>query len=71
MGSKRFWLDGTDFKKLGIGALVALGGALVTVVAEQVIPAIDQGTAAGALIGSFATIGLNFARKFLSDYSRT
>lgn len=70
MGSKRFWLDTADWKKIGVGAVVAVGGALLTIVAEQVIPAIDQGTATGALIASVAAIALNAARKFFSDYSR-
>jgi len=63
--SKRFNLNGEDFKKLGKGALIAGGGAVITYLLE-VLPGMDFGVYT-AMIAGIAGIALNFLRKFLVE----
>ena len=65
MQSKKFTLISLDWKKIGIGAGVAVGGALLTYLAE-LIPTIDFGAytpLAVALLGVLVNIG----RKYLTE----
>ena len=66
-GSSRFSLNAADLKKIGVGALLAMGGALVVYLSTEVVPTIDQSTALGALLAGVASIALNTFRKLLSD----
>ncbi len=50
-----------EWKKIGVGAALAVAGALVTYGAT-IIPEIEQ---AAPLIGAAASIALNVARKWL------
>ena len=66
MGSQKFKLDQTDLTKIGKGALVAIGGALVAYLAT-VIAHLDQSTVQGALIAAVGGVLINAARKWLND----
>lgn len=66
-GSPSFSLSGTDLKKLGIGALLAMGGALVTFLSTEFLPNLDQSTLLGALLAGIASVVLNALRKLIAD----
>ncbi len=53
-----------DWKKVGIGALIALGGALVSYVSTIVIPAMEaSGNATLLLVAAVASIVINALRQ--------
>lgn len=60
--SKRYALNKTDLKKLGKGALFAMGGALITFSLE-ILPSIDFGENTVFIAGGIACV-LNFLIKF-------
>lgn len=66
-GSPSFSLSGTDLKKLGIGALLAMGGTLVTFLSTELLPNLDQSTLLGALLAGIASVVLNAFRKLVAD----
>lgn len=63
MESKKYELKTEDFKKIGTGALIALGGALLTFTAET-IPNIDFGEYTPVVV-ALSSILINAGRKFL------
>lgn len=63
--SKRYSLNKEDFKRIGIGALVAIVGALLTY-AETQIPNVDFGSYT-PLIVAVNSILTNAVRKFIAD----
>lgn len=65
MLSERFSLISQDLKKIGIGALVALGGALATYL-EATIPGINFGQYT-FLVVSINSIIVNAIRLFVSQ----
>ena len=67
MGSKSFSLAREDWIKIGKGALVAAAGAILAVIAEQAIPALQGSGPTGALIAAVAAIVVNVARKWIVD----
>jgi len=69
MGSKPGKLDGTDFKKLGKGLLIAVGGAAVTYLAEWTGEA-DFG-AYTPIVTAAAAFGINLVRKLIADYAKS
>ena len=66
-GSPSFSLSGTDLKKLGIGAFLAMGGTLVTFLSTELLPNLDQSTLLGALLAGIASVVLNALRKLIAD----
>ena len=53
-----------DWKKVGIGALIALGGALTSYVSTIVIPAMEaSGDATLLLVAAVASIAINALRQ--------
>ncbi len=60
-------LDTASWKKIGIGALIASAGALLTYILS-VITKIDFGAATPAVV-SICSILVNIVRKWLTDYS--
>ena len=53
-----------DWKKVGIGALIALGGALFSYVSAIVIPAMEaSGDATLLLVAAVASIAINAIRQ--------
>ena len=53
-----------DWKKVGIGALIALGGALASYVSTIVIPAMEQsGNATLLLVAVVASTAINALRQ--------
>lgn len=66
-GSKKYRLNRQDMKRVGLGASVACGGAVLTYLAE-IIPGIDFGVWTPIVMAVFSIL-VNAARKFLTDYS--
>lgn len=66
--SKRWTINSIDWKKIGVGALIAMGGALLTYVVE-VFGNIDFGQFAVIVIPAFGIL-VNFLRKLISNYSK-
>lgn len=66
-GSKKYSLNKADAKRIGLGALVAIGGAAVVYLGE-LIPNVDFGqyTPIAVALGG---ILVNTLRKFLTDYT--
>lgn len=67
-GSKRFSLDLTDLKKIGVGLLVAVGGAVLTYL-TGLIPNVDFGAFTPLVVTGWSVI-VNILRKLLTDYSK-
>jgi hypothetical protein len=67
--STRYTLTRTDLVKIATGAALAAAGAVVTFLAAEVVPHLDDSTAVGALIAAVASTALNALRKWLSDTS--
>ncbi len=73
LGSPPFSLSADDWKKIGIGALLAMFGGLSAYITAQVIPLLNEKTAndLGALLVALAATALpivaNIIRKFLGD----
>ena len=65
MISYKFSLNSIDFKKLGIGLLIALLGALATYL-QETIPGIDFGQYT-LIVGAINSVVINFIRKFISE----
>jgi hypothetical protein len=65
MESKRFSINKDDLKKIAVGALVALGGALLTYVTETLVQ-VDFGQWT-PLVVSMSSVLINTARKFLAE----
>lgn len=57
-----------DWKKIGIGALVALGGTLLTYV-SQIVANTDFGVFTPLVVSGWAIV-VNILRKFLTDTSQ-
>lgn len=66
MDSRKFALNGTDWKSIGVGACIALGGALLTYFADSVIPAINVGSQWTPLVVSLLSVAVNVGRKWLA-----
>jgi len=62
--SKKMSLNKDDIKKIGIGLLIALGGALATYL-EELIPGLDFGSYSGIAV-AINSVLVNALRKFLS-----
>ena len=62
--SKRFTLGTIDWKKILKGAMIALGGALITYLADT-IPTIDFSPEIKPLIVAIASVFINAIRKWL------
>ena len=65
--SKSYSLNGTDLKKIAIGAVVAVAGAGLTYVA-QTVSQVDFGSYTPIVV-ALASILVNTARKYLAGYS--
>jgi hypothetical protein len=65
--SQKYTLGTEDLKKIGVGAGVAVGGALLVYLAE-VIPQVDFGAYTPIAV-AIAGILINAARKWLAGYS--
>jgi len=66
--SGRFSLDKENLKKVGIGSLVAMGGALLTYL-SSVVAQSDFGLWSPVIVAG-CSILVNIVRKFLTDYSK-
>jgi hypothetical protein len=64
-GSPRYTLALTDLKRIGLGAIVAAGGALLTYLSEN-IGGIDFGDWTPVAV-AFLSVLVNVLRKFLTD----
>lgn len=62
--SPRFTLDLVDWKSIGIGAVMAIGGALATYLLE-ILPRLDFGLYTPVVVAILGIL-LNTVRKFLS-----
>jgi len=62
--SKRGVLNSIDWKKIGIGLLIAIGGALATYL-QDTIPGIDFG-AFTAIVVAINSVLVNLLRKWLT-----
>jgi len=62
--SKKFSLNSLDWGKIGIGALIAVGGALATYL-EELIPSLDFGSFSPVAVALNGVL-INIIRKFLS-----
>ncbi len=65
MESKLYKLNAEDLKKIGIGALVAVAGALLTYLSET-IASVDFGELTPVVMALWSVIA-NVARKFLTN----
>lgn len=65
--SKRFSLNKADMQKVATGALVAIGGALLTYL-TQTVAQIDFGDYTPVAV-AVSSVLVNVARKFIADYS--
>ena len=66
-GSAKFTLSRADLVRIAKGAALAAAGAVVTFLAAEVLPHLDDSTAVGALIAAVASTALNALRKWLTD----
>lgn len=66
-GSARFSLDTTDWKKIGKGALIALGGALLTYVAS-ILSLIDIGSTWTPILVGMLGVLINAGWKFIENH---
>ena len=71
IGSPRFALTRDDLLKIAHGAALAAAGAAVTFLAAEVVPHLDDSTAAGAAVAAVASVALNALRKWLTDTRRS
>lgn len=65
--SAKYSLNSTDLKKIGVGAGVAAGGALLTYL-TQVIGQVDFG-AYGPIVMALFSVLVNIARKWITDHT--
>ncbi|HRH33358.1 MAG TPA: hypothetical protein PK720_04440 [bacterium] len=66
--SKRWKLNSIDWKKVGVGATVALGGAALTY-SQEIITQIDFGKWT-EMVMVVNSILVNIARKWIVDHSK-
>lgn len=66
-GSTRFSLNGLDWKKIGIGASVAIVGALLTYL-TPVVTGLDLGAYTPIVVSVWSII-VNIVRKWIADYT--
>jgi uncharacterized hydantoinase/oxoprolinase family protein len=66
MGSKKYSLNKEDLKRIGVGALVATAGALLTY-GTEIIAVVDFGAWTPVAVMVFSILA-NVVRKFLTDY---
>lgn len=66
-GSPPLQLNRNDVRSILRGALLAAGGAIVTYLATEVVPHVDNSTMLGAVIAGFGSTCLNALHKYLSD----
>lgn len=66
-GSKKYNLNNLDFQKIGTGLLIALGGAFITWLPEQ-IELIDWG-GLQPLAFAISSMAVNVIRKWIKDDS--
>ena len=64
--SKKYSLNADDLKKILKGVLLAAGGCVITYLATEVLPNIEQNTVLGSLIGGGGAIALNALRKWFA-----
>lgn len=69
-GSTKFQLDRSDLLKIAKGATLAAAGAVVTFLATEIVPHLDESTAVGAVIAAVASTALNAVRTWLTDTRR-
>lgn len=62
--SEKFTLSGFDWKKIGIGLLIALGGATLTYV-QETIPHLDFGTWTPFVVALNSAL-VNVLKKYLT-----
>ena len=68
MGSPPGTLSTLDIKKIGIGAVLAILGALAAYVTTTVVPALEEaGTPAALIVAAIVPIAINAIRKWISD----
>lgn len=67
MKSSKFTLNKKDFQKIGVGLLVAVGGAIATYLLE-IVPNIDFGAWTPTVV-AINSVLVNALRKFLTDYT--
>lgn len=68
MGSPRFNMSADDWKKVGIGFLIAIAGAALAFIAEHVIPLLNEAENQWfMLLAALLAVAVNFLRKWLSD----
>lgn len=70
-GSTSFQLNRDDLIRIGRGAALAAAGAVVTFLATEVVPHLDDSTAIGAVIAAVASTAINALRQWLRDTRRT
>lgn len=66
-GSKTYEMNKEDWKKIGIGALIAIAGALATWM-QEVIPGVNFGSYTTVMIVVNSVV-INILRKWVSDNS--
>jgi len=66
-GSRSLTLDTTDLKKIAMGALIAVGSAVLTYAVDSVLPDLQARGAIDATLFVFFSTTINALRKFLSD----
>ena len=64
--SKKYELNKHDLKRIGLGALVAVSGALLTYLTD-LIPNVDFGSMTPVVVALWSVIA-NTVRKLLTDY---
>jgi len=69
-GSSPLQLDRSDLIKIAKGAALAAAGAVVTFLATDVMPHLDESTATGAVLAAVASTALNAIRQWLTDTRR-
>lgn len=65
--SKRFSLSSMDWNKIGIGALVAMAGALLTYL-TPIVTGLDLGASTPIIVALWSIIA-NIVRKWIADYT--
>ncbi len=64
--SNKFKLESVDWKKIGKGAMIALGGALLTYLADT-IPTINLSPEIKPLVVALFSVLINAGRKLIKD----
>lgn len=68
-GSEKFSLSVSDFKRIGVGVLLAAAGAVASYLATDVIPVFSQDTTdiAKLSLAAFLSVAVNALLKFVRD----